>query len=184
MLSSSSAFEHERKNCLSMDALVIECTRTRTLLWFGHGCSGTGSVFFLQRCGSVLVWLWSVVLLSPSPHLESVALSSFPSLPRTAACPPLVYQQRPPGKSNSVPTKAARDAQPPIPSSISEGLSTCARSDHAALSTCARSDHAALPVPRPPASSACDDPPGGNSSRGPTEYRTDFDKVKAGHIES
>ena len=69
--------------------------------------------------------------------------------------------------------KAARDAQPPIPPSISEGLSTCARSDHAAL-----------PVPRPPASSACDDPPGGNSSRGPTEYRTDFDKVKAGHIES
>ena len=52
-------FEHERNYVLGMDALVIVCTwntnvimvwarilwrahalGTRTLLWFGHGCSG------------------------------------------------------------------------------------------------------------------------------------------------
>ena len=30
--------EHERHNDLGMDALIIQRTRTRTSLWFGHGC--------------------------------------------------------------------------------------------------------------------------------------------------
>ena len=32
--------EHERAHGLGMDALVIGCSRTSTLLWFRHGCSG------------------------------------------------------------------------------------------------------------------------------------------------
>ena len=30
--------EHERDYVLGMDAPIIECTRTRSLLWFGYGC--------------------------------------------------------------------------------------------------------------------------------------------------
>ena len=30
--------EHERDNDSGMDALIIQRTRTRTSLWFGHGC--------------------------------------------------------------------------------------------------------------------------------------------------
>ena len=39
MLSSSNSLEHERYYGLGMDAVVIALTRTRTVLWFGQGCS-------------------------------------------------------------------------------------------------------------------------------------------------
>ena len=53
MLSSSSApAEHEPYYGLGMDALIIECTRTRTLLWFGHGCFGKRMLLETrQDCG-------------------------------------------------------------------------------------------------------------------------------------
>ena len=38
----STALEHERYYGLGVDALIIDCTRTRRLLWFGHGCSSNG----------------------------------------------------------------------------------------------------------------------------------------------
>ena len=64
MLLSSSALEAERYYGLGMDALVIECTRSRTLLWFGHGCS-------YHRVHSkpnvIMVWAW---MLSSSSALE------------------------------------------------------------------------------------------------------------------
>ena len=40
MLWSAYAVEHERYYGLGMVALVSVCSRTRTLSWFGHGCSG------------------------------------------------------------------------------------------------------------------------------------------------
>ena len=64
MLSSSSALEHERYYGLGTDAFVIECTGTRTLLWFGHGC-------FHHRVHSntnvSMLWAW---MLSSSSALE------------------------------------------------------------------------------------------------------------------
>ena len=39
MLLSSSALKHDRYYGLGMAAFIMECTRTRSLLWFGHGCT-------------------------------------------------------------------------------------------------------------------------------------------------
>ena len=47
--------EHERDYVLGMDAPIIECTRTRSLLWFGYGC-------FLHEIHLntivIMVWAW------------------------------------------------------------------------------------------------------------------------------
>ena len=79
MLWSSYALEHERYHGLGMDALVIVCSRntnvimvwawmlwssyalgTRTLLWFGHGCSGHRMLSEHKRYyGHGMVWPWT-----------------------------------------------------------------------------------------------------------------------------
>ena len=40
---------------LSMDALIIECTRTRTELWFGHGCSHHR---VHPNTNGIMAWAW------------------------------------------------------------------------------------------------------------------------------
>ena len=46
---SLSAVEHACYDGSGMDALIIECTRTRTLIWFGHGCSGNRMLLETKR---------------------------------------------------------------------------------------------------------------------------------------
>ena len=68
--------EHERHNDLGMDALIIQRTRTRTSLWFGHGCYsdrmlleheryyGLGMGATMTVCSSntnvLMVWAWAL----------------------------------------------------------------------------------------------------------------------------
>ena len=90
--------EHERYHGLGMDALVIVCSSntnvimvwawmlwssyalgTRTLLWFGHGCSGHRMLFEHERCyglvmdalvivcsgntNVIMVWAWDALVI-------------------------------------------------------------------------------------------------------------------------
>ena len=68
--------EHECHNDLGMDALIIQRTRTRTSLWFGHGCYsdrmlleheryyGLGMGATMTVCSSntnvLMVWAWAL----------------------------------------------------------------------------------------------------------------------------
>ena len=47
-------FKHSRYCGLGMGALVIACTRTWTLFWFGHGCTGNWMNFNMNV---ILVWV-------------------------------------------------------------------------------------------------------------------------------
>ena len=42
-------WEHERYSGLGTDALVTACSGTRTLLWFGRGCSGDRMLWEPER---------------------------------------------------------------------------------------------------------------------------------------
>ena len=54
---SAYAVEHERYYGLGMGALVTACSRTCTLLWFGHGCSGHR---MQSNMNVIMVWVfWS-----------------------------------------------------------------------------------------------------------------------------
>ena len=56
--------EHERDYVLGMHTLIIKCTRTRSLLWFGHGCFHHG---VQSNTIVIVVWAW---MLSSSNALE------------------------------------------------------------------------------------------------------------------
>ena len=47
--------KHERYYGLGMDALVSERARTRTLLLFGHACTGKWT---LSNTNAIMVWAW------------------------------------------------------------------------------------------------------------------------------
>ena len=47
--------EPERYCSLGMDALVTVCFGTRTIFWFGHGCSGD---CMLRNTNDIMVWAW------------------------------------------------------------------------------------------------------------------------------
>ena len=64
MLSSWSALEHDGYYGSGMDALKIVCTRTRSLLWFWHGCSQARMHSNTNRS---IAWPW---VLSSSSALE------------------------------------------------------------------------------------------------------------------
>ena len=48
--------EHERNYGLGMDALLIALPRTRTELWFGHGCTRYTICFW--NTNGIMVWAW------------------------------------------------------------------------------------------------------------------------------
>ena len=55
MLWSSDSVEHERHDGFGMDALVIGCSQTGTLLWLEHGCFGHQVQL---KINVMLVWTW------------------------------------------------------------------------------------------------------------------------------
>ena len=57
MLWSSDAVEHEHYFGLGMHALVIGCSQTRTLFWFGHRCFGHQTQL---KTSVMMVWAWLV----------------------------------------------------------------------------------------------------------------------------
>ena len=74
MLSSWSALEHDRYYGLGMDALKIESTRTRSLLWFGHGCSQCSSAFELESIRKRTVYVGSVAAAAYAMRCRSCAV--------------------------------------------------------------------------------------------------------------
>ena len=79
MLSSLSALENNRCYGSDMDALKIKCIRTRSLLWFGHGCwlssssalendrhygSGMGALVDVCSWNANVIMVWTWMLLS------------------------------------------------------------------------------------------------------------------------
>ena len=56
--------EHERHNDLGMDALIIQRTRTRTSLWFGHGCCSERMLLEQKRYYGLTVCSWNTNVIS------------------------------------------------------------------------------------------------------------------------